>query len=510
MAGESRATTYGGPQAGEKKEWLFDYHGYFRAPLRVGVGSRANPQAGQGDTTYHRPIVPDDQYVSWQYLGRGSDWAELFFSVGNPLITGTVAITGFQFTDAAWVNTDAQFGVTLGYLTITPDLPWKNIRTEIVVGSHWGRYGQAGKYDSGKYDTFVFGRTHVMGYKLHGEIDIGDVTLWAEQGIGSHRPNPSVFNNARFTLLNHAHVGLKYDMFKVGLHYLHSFSAEEARAGAQPIPQPDGSTVLPDNQPDGSLDVFGPEVRVEAGPVGDLYLAYSRINAKDAVTIAPAIEVLHSQGGGEFNLGVTGNYLDGGDPTTSSAGNGSVDTLAGQYEFHVNRVAESLAPQDLTVFLFGMLNHVKSDDPDLDLDTTSNKSSITKLKYGFDLVADILPWLGAGFRYDRAQPNSEIPEQSFSTIYPRVLFRTAFVTHELISLGYTRYFYRARSCEAASAADPFAPQRCVQPPSAPVLPEGFGATTTNQAADTRGAPGFAAGPQLPDKGVWTLEASMWW
>jgi len=50
-----------------------------------------------------------------------------------------------------------------------------------VVGSHWNRYGQAGKYDSGKYDTFVFGRTHVIGYKARGEIDIGDVTLWAEQ-----------------------------------------------------------------------------------------------------------------------------------------------------------------------------------------------------------------------------------------------------------------------------------------------------------------------------------------
>jgi hypothetical protein len=54
--------------------------------------------------------------------------------------------------------------------------------------------------------------------------------------------------------------------------------------------------------------------------------------------------------------------------------------------------------------------------------------------------------------------------------------------------------------------------RCVQPPAAPFLPEGFGATTANQNANTRGAPSFMGGtvPQLPDKGVITLEASMWW
>jgi hypothetical protein len=182
-----------------------------------------------------------------------------------------------------------------------------------------------------------------------------------------------------------------------------------------------------------------------------------------------------------------------------------VDTIAGQYEFHVNRVVDSLAPQDLTVYLFGMFNNVQSDDPDLDGDDTSSDSSITKVKWGFDLVGDVLPWFGAAFRFDRIQPNSEFPEQSFASIYPRLLFRTNFITHELISLGYTRYFYNARDC----ADDPTG-LRCVQPPSAPVLPSGFGATTGNQDADTRAAPGFAAGPQLPDKQVVTLEASMWW
>ncbi len=509
LAGESRATTYGGPAAAGDKDWVFDFHGYVRAPMRVGIGERTSPAAGQGGTTFHRPIVPDDQYLSWQYTGRGSDWAELFLSVGNPIVKGTVAITGYQFSDAAWVNTDAQFGIALGYLTLRPDLPWKNVRVEAVVGSHWNRYGQAGKYDSGKYDTFVFGRTHVLGYRLRGEIDISDITLWAEQGFGTHRPNPSIYNSARFTLLNHGHAGLTYGPFSVGLHYLHSYAAEESRDGAAAV---NGITANPDNQPDGKLDVFGPEARLEGGPAGDLYLAYSHISASHAATVSSAIEVLHSQGGGEFTLGVMSNYLDAprasGDTTTpSSQGNGSVDTVAGQYEFHVGRVVKSLAPQDFTLYLFGMLNHVKSDDPNLDGDPSTPKSSINKVKYGVDGVADILPWLGAAIRFDRVQPNSAIPERSFSTIYPRVLFRTSFVTHELISFGYTRYFYNSRSCDTAS--DPTG-GRCAQAPAAPFLPEGFGATAANQTANTRGAPGFAGGAQLPDKGVVTLEASMWW
>jgi hypothetical protein len=160
---------------------MFDFHGYVRAPP-ARYRRPQQPAAGQSGTTYHRPSFPT--ISTWAVCRRGSDWAELFFSVGNPIISGTVGITGYQFTDAAWVNTDAQFGIALGYLTLRPDLPWKNVRTEFVVGSHWNRYGQAGKYDSGKYDTFVFGRTHVIGYKARGEIDISDVTLWAEQGFG--------------------------------------------------------------------------------------------------------------------------------------------------------------------------------------------------------------------------------------------------------------------------------------------------------------------------------------
>ena len=69
-----------------------------------------------------------------------------------------------------------------------------------------------------------------------------------------------------------------------------------------------------------------------------------------------------------------------------------------------------------------MLNHVNSED--LNHGDPTAKSSINKLKTA-DAVVDILPWLAAGFRFDRVQPNSKIPEQSFTTIYPGSFARTS-------------------------------------------------------------------------------------
>ncbi|HXX70570.1 MAG TPA: hypothetical protein VEK07_25530, partial [Polyangiaceae bacterium] len=84
-------------------EWRFSFHGYFRAPLRIGVGHRPNcapgmtnvapsipeysqtcAEPGQSRTTYHSPYVPDDQYLSWNYDRQWEQaWTEMFFSYGN-------------------------------------------------------------------------------------------------------------------------------------------------------------------------------------------------------------------------------------------------------------------------------------------------------------------------------------------------------------------------------------------------------------------------------------------
>jgi hypothetical protein len=493
----SSPTSYGGPQiaqSGTTKagagDWGFDFHGYFRAPLVFGMGKRDAPVAGQSDTTFHRPVVPDNQYLSWQYTGHQAlDWAELFLSYGNRRVKGVVGLLAFNFTDAAFANASTQYGVGQAYVQIDHDLGYKNVRLQAKAGSFWGKYGMAGKYDAGKYDTFVFGRTHNMGATLRLELDVGKVTLWAEEGFGGKQPAPSIYNTAKFTLLQHLHAGVSYDkIIDLGVHHLHSWAAEEDR---------DGATIK--NLPDGVLGVVGADVRIRGNAYGELYAGYSHIYASNARSVAPAIEVLHSYGGGEFGLGVTSNYLDG--PTKQSKGNGAVDSLSLQYDFSLANLLENLKKpgahfwgegRDLTVSLFTMMNWVKSDDADA--------NGTMKLKYGADIAGAVLPWLSLGLRADRVQPSSKVPEQSFAVISPRLVFRSQWVTHEEIMLQYSRYLYNQREC-----ADAAAPTLCAQPPSSPVLPDGFGALTTNQDPGLRGS-----GTTRPDINVFKIQASIWW
>jgi hypothetical protein len=395
-----------------------------------------------------------------------------------------------------------------------------------------------------------------MGETLRGEIDIDKLTIGVEHGIGAKRPNPSIFNRAKFTLLNHLHADASYDkMATLGIHYLGAFSMEEDRLGTQATPPTNYA-----NLPDGSLGVVGFDVRLDLNIGGYFYGGFSHVAANDAVTVAPAVEVLHSQGGGEFTLGVTDNYLDsmtemtgttGLDGTWSclarqydaqgnpvlpagpqpngrplnrcSGGNGSINALLAQYEFSFANLMKNLESpgdrfwgegQDLYLSLYGMLVFVSSEDQQLDNDIDPD-GDITKLKYGADLEFSALPWLAFALRADRVQPNSGIPEQSFAILSPRVTFRSTWVTHEQLSLQFSRYFYNQRTCDGVDGSGaPLTPaddlwnngeQYCVQPARAPVLPDGFGGAVENQDVNTRGAP-----TTRPDLNVISLTASMWW
>ena len=226
------------------------------------------------------------------------------------------------------------------------------------------------------------------------------------------------------------------------------------------------------NLPDGKLDVFGAELRLDANMYGYFYAGFSQINADDAVTVAPAIEVLHAYGGGQFNLGVTDNYLDtrvvlraiSGRSRAAhfcSGGNGAVNSILAQYEFSVANLLTNLESpgtrfwgegRDFSIALYGMYNKVESENKcDLAADPTCNRATdmdgVSKLKFGTDLAFSALSWFGVGTRFDRVQPNSRIPEQSFSVLSPRLIFRSKWVTHEEIQLQYSRYMYNQRTCE---------------------------------------------------------------
>jgi hypothetical protein len=524
---QGSVTTVGGPAvAANDDSWKFEFHGYIRAPMRVGLGKRENPGPGQSTTTLHSPVIPDDQYLSWQSSPHNkTDWAELYLSLGTSWAKGTVSIQGYNFAEAAYSNPNTQLGIADGYVDLTPDLGYENVRLAWRVGAFSNKYGSAGKYDAGEYDTYMFGRTHNMGEALHVDFDIDEQnSVYLEHGIGAKKPDPSQFNNTRFTMLHHAHIGFKHtEDIQFSAHYLHSWTQEEDRnidpGGALTNP---GTSIS--NVPDGKLWVAGLDARFDFGAAGYFYGAYSHVGMKDAITVGRAIEVIHASGGGEFGLGMVDNYLGpscvsvGGVAThqyypvgndgTCSMGNGSVDTLLGQYELSWANFSQLSSGgqkfwgdgQDAKLVLYGMYNKVKSD--------YAANDGIHKLKFGADLSAAILPWLTAAVRFDRLQPNSRVPEQSFAILSPRLVFKSKWVTREAITLQYSRYLYNQRTCAAGTPADgvTFTPgeEKCVQPPSSPVPPDGFGSSYA-QLTNQRGAP-----TTRPDLNVFKIEATMWW
>jgi hypothetical protein len=548
----------GNESAESSKEWKTDFHGYFRVPFRVGIGSRPAPKAdatdqsetdtsipapGQSKTTFHAPLIPDGQYLSWQSTSHNrSDWAEMFFGVGNSWAKATIGLQGYNFTDVSFDDPQTQYGIGQAYVTLAPDLGYENMRLSLKVGAYQDRYGAAGKYDAGEYDTYLFGRTHVMGETLRADYDINEAwSLWAEEGVGGKRPDPSSFNNARFTMLAHGHVGLnKGNDMQFSAHMLYSWAQEEDR----PYNISKDATMYANSivdAKDGNMWVAGADARFDLGAFGYFYGGYSHIGANNALVVGRALEVLHASGGGEYQLGVVDNYfgpgcraaVTAGAPRTAalagplevpypvgcSGGTGTVDSVLAQYEFSLTNFLQMSEEggqkfwgegSDLKIALYGMLNKVKSDYRPADKTLWGPTDGNVKVKYGTDIQYHATPSITAAVRVDRLQPNKDVPEQSFSIISPRIVFTSNWVTREQLTFQYSRYLYNQRECAATSPAG-FARDRsggsalCVQPPPAATPPDGFGINSDNQPVTNRGAPS-----QRPDVNVFKIEATFWW
>lgn len=559
----SSVTTKGGAESdAAAKEWKTDFHGYIRVPFRVGMGVRPSPKVnttessesdfttlapGQSKTTFHAPIIPDGQYLSWQSTSHNrSDWAELFFGIGNSWAKATVGLQGYNFTDSSYSDPMTQYGIGQAFVTLTPDLGYENMRMSLKVGAYQDKYGAAGKYDAGEYDTYLFGRTHVIGETLRAEYDLSPSwLLWLEEGVGGKRPDPKSFNNSRFTMLAHGHAGLKSGRdLEFTAHMLYSWAQEEDR----PYNISKENTRYADsivNAPDGNMWSTGIDARVDLGPWGYFYGGYSHVGAKNALVVGRALEVIHASGGGEYQLGIVGNYfgpacraaitadqprngmLAGpGDvpfPQGCSAGTGSVDTLLGQYEFSLTNFMQMSQEggqrfwgdgPDLKVVLYGMLNKVKSDYRPPDPTVWGKTDGNLKLKYGTDIQWHATPAVTAALRFDRLQPNSDIPEQSFMILSPRITLTSTWLTREQLTFQYSRYIYNQRECNSSpTVSSPADIARfrtagsglCVQPPAAAVPPDGFGINSEVQDVNLRSAPTLR-----PDVNVFKVEATFWW
>ena len=340
------------PEENTSSEWKFDVTGYFRAPLRMSWGPPHNqdPNTGPGGTTqpnagtqYRTPaLVPDANYIDWRYTNSMvGPWTELNFHYGNSRVKSTVQIASYNLTDAGYRRLESNLGINQAFLSINwPELFDDNSRITLTVGGFTNRYGAAGRYDGGKYETYLFGRTHVAGETGTFEYDLNDMTLSFEEGFGGKlepipflAPPTNPAQNLAFnpfpgpvpqesTFVAHVHAGAAYKkQVMIGLHYIDTFANDNERAGgyrANPTPF-DGARPRPSAPRTSSSTA--PRSSGCTALFGDGYLGYAHLDAKNAEYLADAIETIHSFGGWQLH----DNYF--GPPGGTNSTTGKIDTI---------------------------------------------------------------------------------------------------------------------------------------------------------------------------------------
>jgi hypothetical protein len=462
-------------------EWKFDVTGYFRAPMRFSWGppTVATVQqngvsvstASAGTQFRTPPLVPDANYIDWRYTNSFvAPWTELNFHYGNDRVKATVQIASYNITDSGYRRLESNLGINEAFLQMSyPELAnVENLHLDLIAGAYTNRYGAAGRYDAGRYETYLFGRTHVAGATVNVGYDEDDFTYQVEGTFGAKlepipfygsplgssasnisNPGTSTATNGNAnqdlpawqpfpgpfaqesTFVASIHGGVSWKkMVIAGAHLIDVFANDnEASTAYEAMPFGVGGRPLSQAKP--YLHIYGADVKFLGGVFGDGYLGFSRLTAQNAIYLADAIEVLHSFGGWQLH----DNYF--GNPGSTDEVTGSIDSVLFQYSFSFGQLFHY--PQafwgdgpDIIGTVFGMFNYV---------DAPVIQTTTKKLKFGTEWTYVPLSWLGLGARYDVVEPDMDKSAQSFSVLSPRVIFRTAFVTHEQVMLQYSRYFY---------------------------------------------------------------------
>ena len=130
--------------------------------------------------------MPDANYIDWRYTNSMvGPWTELNFHYGNDRVKATVQIASYNVTDSGYRRLESNLGINEAFLSMTwPEFVSENARLTLIAGAYTNRYGAAGRYDAGRYETYLFGRTHTAGETLTYDYDFNDWTFEAEEGFG--------------------------------------------------------------------------------------------------------------------------------------------------------------------------------------------------------------------------------------------------------------------------------------------------------------------------------------
>jgi len=410
--------------------FAFDFHGLITMPLRVGLNSRAGiVTTEQKNLVIHAPPVVPDYPDSPGYTGIvPQPYAQIAFSYGNPIVTGTAIIKAWTATTASsFFDPTLQGGITDAFVTFNLPKLAKNAHLAINVGAFSNRYGTMGEYDEGHYATPIIGRTNGVGENIIARLALGDFVLAFEEGfqaqldkapigLTSEGWNGFANPNTGTGLVMHAHLGVGYRrQLTGGLHYMRGWSQDDRAAQAF--------------TPDGSITVLGADLRFSASHLGHAYLGASYTDATNARSVGRILAVMNTQGGPDLMR----NYLG-----PNSGGAGKIITIGGEYGVSLARLL--LYPRDfdgksrdIVLSAFAIYSHVKSADPLYDGDH--------KIKFGGEGSYALWSWFAGSLRLDHVRPTSNVHGREFTILSPRVIFRTDWQARNQVVLQYSRFIY---------------------------------------------------------------------
>jgi hypothetical protein len=315
---------------------------------------------------------------------------------------------------------------------------------QALLGAFTLRYGTAGEYDEGRYGTPLIARISGVGEHVALKTGWRKFTFVLEEGVhgqtnaASSSITPDVSNNfadagSGGSFVAHVHAGVGYTYGgtggMMGLHFLRAFSQDD-RNGT--------------SSPDGRIDVYAWDLRLNMGRFGHFYGATSYVDALQARSVSRIISVLNTQGG----KGLMDNYLG-----PQSGGTGQLLIWGGQYDLSIGRLVSYPVPfsgdgPDLFVSLFCMGTHAWSTDKwstYQSIDPNSQDSrlkfdKVMKMKFGIEATYSMLSWLAASVRFDRVDPNLDDTRYSFSVLSPKIIFHTGWQSTDQLVLQYSHWF----------------------------------------------------------------------
>ncbi|HEX2869751.1 MAG TPA: hypothetical protein VHP33_00820 [Polyangiaceae bacterium] len=461
----------------DNRRWSYALRGFFRAPMRIGMG----PETGstEGSQLHSPPRIVGFGADEWSYVNLAPGAVgQIELAVTNQRVEGHVILASDLFGDAAYPHLDKLGGFSQAWVTLkAPAMFGTRGGATLNVGAFTERFGAAGPYQqsTGYYGTYLFGRTRIAGEAMLLDYDITpDLELVVEHGFGAKvEVTPFVKSDAPISpylpnqgpvpqgsnFVHHAHLNLVFrDWLSFAGHYLSSWSpndlAEVTQAKAK----------------ESRMTIAGAELHSDHPVAGNGYVGYSYIDAERILPLADGVQVLHGTTGWNFKDNYFGKLpvpvqkvLATGVEDAGRDDSGKLHSVLFQYILRAAPLLGRREPgPDVSLGVFGMLNHVETTKHELKgVPVAAYAFKQDKVKLGAELqVAPIEP-LSIGVRFDSVMPDGGKQDVAYSAISPRIVLHSKWIGREYVILNYTRYML-------GKSVRPSAPYSQPSPPDEPL------------------------------------------